>query len=113
MGERRRVWRQPRQGGIARMARRRAGKANQRSAAPRAGGRRGTTKAAHAKANTPSSEATASDRLPALERECEALRAELERERARRQALEEVYAAARDRIAWALDSLQGILDARR
>ena len=95
------------------MARRRAGKANPRSAAPRAGGRRGTAKAAQPKAHPPSAEATASDRLAALERECEALRAELERERARRRALEDVYAAARDRISWALDSLQGILDARR
>jgi len=47
-----------------------------------------------------------------LERECASLRQELERERARRQALEEVHAATRDRIAWALDSLQAILDAR-
>jgi hypothetical protein len=50
--------------------------------------------------------------LVVLERECAALRQELERERARRQALEEVQAATRDRIAWALDSLQAILDAR-
>jgi hypothetical protein len=52
------------------------------------------------------------ERLAALERERDALRAALERERARRQALEEVHAATRDRIAWALDSLQAILDAR-
>jgi hypothetical protein len=95
------------------MARRRAGKANPRSAARRAGGRRGTAKAAQPKALPSSAEATASDRVAALERECEALRAELERERARRRALEDVYAATRDRISWALDSLQGILDARR
>jgi hypothetical protein len=99
------------------MARRRAGKANPRSAAPRAGGGRGAAKAAqpkaHAPSHAPSTEATASDRVAALERECERLRAELERERTRRRALEDVYAAARDRISWALDSLQGILDARR
>jgi hypothetical protein len=95
------------------MARRRAGKANPRSAPPRADGRRGTAKAAQPKAHAPSTEAAASDRVAALERECEALRAELERERARRRALEDVYAATRDRISWALDSLQGILDARR
>jgi hypothetical protein len=95
------------------MARRRAGKANPRSAASPAGGRRGTAKATQPKARAPSTEAAASDRVAALERECEALRAELERERARRRALEDVYAATRDRISWALDSLQRILDARR
>ncbi len=92
------------------MARRRAGKANPTSATPRSGGRRGKAKAA-AK-TTAATEATLNERLAALERECAALREELERERSRRQALEEVHAATRDRIAWALDSLQVILDAK-
>jgi hypothetical protein len=52
------------------------------------------------------------ERLAALERECATLRDQLERERVRRQVLERVHAATRDRIAWALDSLQAILDAR-
>jgi hypothetical protein len=94
------------------MARRRAGKANPRRAAPRAGARRGKAKAGAPETNPPVSDATLTERLAALERERDALRAALERERARRQALEEVQAATRDRIAWALDSLQAILDAR-
>jgi hypothetical protein len=95
------------------MARRRAGKAKPRSAAPRAGGRRRkTTKGAVSEAQPAAPGATLSERLAALERERDALRAELELERARRRALEDVYAATRDRISWALDSLQTILDAK-
>jgi len=92
------------------MARRRAGKADPKSGALRGGRRR--TKARTVAAGTASAHETLNERLAALERECEALRAELERERSRRKALEEVHAAMRDRIAWALDSLQAILDAR-
>jgi hypothetical protein len=94
------------------MAQRRVGKANPRRAAPRAGARRGKAKAGAPATSLPVSDATLTERLAALERECHSLRAALERERARRQALEEVHAATRDRIAWALDSLQAILDAR-
>ena len=94
------------------MARRRAGKAKPRSAAPRAGGRRGKTKRTVSGAQPAVSGAALSERLTALERERDALRAELELERTRRRALEEVYAATRDRISWALDSLQTILDAK-
>ncbi|HEY7552348.1 MAG TPA: hypothetical protein VH913_22825 [Hyphomicrobiaceae bacterium] len=94
------------------MAQRRVGKANPRRAAPSAGGRRGKAKAGAPGASLPTSDAMLAERLAALERERDALRAALERERARRQALEEVHAATRDRIAWALDSLQAILDAR-
>jgi hypothetical protein len=94
------------------MARRRAGKAKPRSAAPRAGSRRSKTKGAGSEAQLAVSGATMSERLAALKRERDALRAELELERARRRALEEVYAATRDRISWALDSLQTILDAK-
>lgn len=90
------------------MARRRAGKAGPKSATLRGGGR----SRARTVASDAASEPTLSERLAALERDCASLRAELERERSRRQALEEVHAATRDRIAWALDSLQAILDAR-
>ena len=92
------------------MARRRAGKANPRSAAQPAGKQRDRAKAATA--NGPSSEADLKERLAALERECDGLRAALELERTRRRALEEVHAATRDRITWALTSLQSILNAK-
>jgi hypothetical protein len=82
------------------MARRRAGKAEPKSAVPQAGGARGKAKEA----------AALQERLSALERERDALRAALEVEQMRRHRLEEVHAAARDRIAWALDSLQSILE---
>jgi hypothetical protein len=45
-----------------------------------------------------------------MERERDALRAALEREQERARRLEEVQAAARDRLAWALESLHNILD---
>jgi hypothetical protein len=93
------------------MARRRAGKANPRGTALRGGGRRGKPKAATSK-TTPAPEATLAERFAALERERDALRTALEQERARRRTLEEVHAATRDRIAWALDSLQAILESR-
>jgi hypothetical protein len=91
------------------MARRRAGKAN-REGAPLPDGRR----AKAAAPETPASglDAPLIERVAALECERDALRAALELERARRRALEEVHAATRDRIAWALDSLQGILNAK-
>jgi hypothetical protein len=105
------------------MARRRAGKADSKSATPRPGGRRAKAKA---DAATPRPRATAPaanldanldagalrERLAAVERERDMLRAALDEERTRRLALEEVHAATRDRITWALDSLQAILDAR-
>ena len=81
------------------MARRRAGKAKPKSAVPREG---------RGKAKEP--DAALRERLNALERERDALRAALEVEQARRHKLEEVHAAARDRIAWALDTLQSILE---
>jgi hypothetical protein len=82
------------------MARRRAGKAKPRSAVAReAPGRRKTS--------------DLRERLAAVERERDQLRAALDVEQARRRKLEEVHATARDRIAWALDSLQSILDSKR
>jgi hypothetical protein len=83
------------------MARRRAEKAKPKSAVPQERGGRGKAKAA---------DAALQERLDALERERDALRAALEAEQARRRKLEDVNAAARDRIAWALDTLQSILE---
>ena len=88
------------------MARRHAGKASSRTALARDRGRRSKAKAV-------SPESSLKERLAALERERDALRAALEREQARARKLEEVNAAARDRIAWALDSLQNILETKR
>jgi hypothetical protein len=51
--------------------------------------------------------------LAALERERDALRAALEREASRVRKLEQMQALARDRISWALDSLQSILATKR
>jgi len=85
------------------MARRRAGKAKPKSVAAGDRGARGKVKA-------PAPEGALRERLAAIERERDALRAALEVEQARRRTLEEVHETARDRIAWALDSLQSILD---
>jgi hypothetical protein len=52
-------------------------------------------------------------RLAAAERECDTLRGELKRCEARMRQLEAAQAKVRERIAWALDSLQNILDAHR
>jgi hypothetical protein len=57
-------------------------------------------------------QATLEERIAALERERDDLRAALDEERARRRKLEEVYAAARGRISRALDSLHTILNAK-
>jgi hypothetical protein len=52
------------------------------------------------------------DKLAAVERERDALRLELERSEARLEALEKAHAHVRDRIAWALDSLQNIIQGK-
>jgi hypothetical protein len=88
------------------MARRSVGKASPKTARVRAGDRHGKNAAAAAESNL-------KDRLRALERERDALRAAFEREQVRIRKLEEANASARDRVAWALDSLQNILDSRR
>ena len=87
------------------MARRHAGKAGPRTAAMRDRGRR-------SKGKTAAPESSLKERLAALERERDALRVALEHEKARASKLQEVNAAARDRVAWALDTLQNILDAK-
>jgi hypothetical protein len=52
------------------------------------------------------------ERLAAVERECDALRAEIEHFKASQRQLEEAQARVRDRLAWALDSLHSILDSK-
>ena len=86
------------------MARRRASKA--RSGAPplRTPPVRPKAKAV----KTPS----AHNRVAALERERDMLKDELQRAQARVRQLEEGQAQVRDRIAWALDSLHGILEGK-
>jgi hypothetical protein len=86
------------------MARRSAGKAKARSVA--AGGPRNKDTTAAGP------ESALLERLAAVERERDALLAALSLEQERRRKLEEVHAAARDRIAWALDSLQSLLEAK-
>jgi hypothetical protein len=86
------------------MARRHAGKSSLRTAPER--GRRSKAKTGAVP------EAALSERLGALERERDALRAALEREQARVRKLEELNATARDRIAWAIDTLQNILGSK-
>jgi hypothetical protein len=87
------------------MARRYAGKANPSTAVERNRSRRGK-----AKATAP--EAALKEQVVALKRERDALRAALEREQSRVRKLEEINASARDRVAWALDSLRTILNNR-
>ena len=92
------------------MAGRRAVKANPKGAAARAGPRRRTRPPP---SETPAGAGpTPEERIAALERERDDLRAALDEERARRRKLEAVYAAARDRISRALDSLHTILNAK-
>ena len=52
------------------------------------------------------------ERLAALECERDQLREEVESFKARQRQLEETQAQVRDRIAWALDSLQNILEGK-
>jgi hypothetical protein len=87
------------------MARRHAGKAGPIAASVRDRSRRGKEK-------TAAPAISLKERLGVLERERDALRAALEREKARASKLEEINAAARNRIAWALDTLQNVLESK-
>jgi hypothetical protein len=89
------------------MARRHAGKASPRTA-PSVRDRGRPTQL-----ETSAAEGALKERLAALEQERDALRAALEREQVRARKLEELNATARDRISWALDSLQNILETKR
>lgn len=88
------------------MARRHVGKANSRTAPVRERGR-------PSKAKTVVSESTLKERLAALERERDSLRAALEREASRVRKLEQVNAHVQDRISWALEALEDILETKR
>jgi len=87
------------------MARRLANKARSKAAPARAQSQRG-------KGKTEGRDRTAQQRLTALERERDALRAELARAEERLGLLEKNQADVRDRIAWALDSLHNILQGK-
>ena len=88
------------------MARRQAGKTSPKPAIARDRGGR-------SRAKTDTADGSLKERLSALERERDTLREALQREQARVRKLEEVNATARDRISWALDTLQNILEAKR
>jgi hypothetical protein len=94
------------------MARRGAGKAKAKSVASGGQRNKGTVTAGAASGSAQMSEGALLERLAAVERERDALLAALSLEQERRRRLEEVHAAVRDRVAWALDSLQSILEAK-
>jgi hypothetical protein len=87
------------------MARRRAGKATNKSASAR-------TRTQHPKSKGGEVGPSVAQRLAALERERDALKGELAHSRARVRQLEDCHAQVRDRITWALDSLHNILDGK-
>lgn len=84
---------------------RRAQKARTKSAPIRAAAPRGKAKPADA-------DGALKTRLSTVERERDALRADLQRAEARLRSLEKAQEQVRDRIAWALDSLHNILDGK-
>jgi predicted nucleic acid-binding Zn-ribbon protein len=84
---------------------RRAQKARTKIAPARENAQRGKTKSTNAADPLKA-------RLAAIERERDALRAELQRAEAKVRELEKTQAQVRDRIAWALDSLHNILDGK-
>jgi predicted nucleic acid-binding Zn-ribbon protein len=86
------------------MARRLGSKARSKAAPARAQSR-------GSKAKTDGRDRTA-QRLTALERERDALRAELDKAQERLRQLEKSQTDVRDRIAWALDSLHNILQGK-
>jgi chromosome segregation ATPase len=88
------------------MARRLAGKARGKTVAA------ARTRSRGGKAKTEGRERTVRQRLAALERERDSLRAELARAEDRLRELEKNQATVSDRIAWALDSLHNILQGK-
>ncbi len=94
------------------MARRGAVKAKPKSVASGEQRNKGTATPGPAPGSAQMSERALLERLAAVERERDALLAALSLEQERRRRLEEVHATARDRIAWALDSLQSLLEAK-
>lgn len=53
------------------------------------------------------------ERLAGIERERDLLRADLERAQARIQHLEQMHLEVRERIAWAMDTLQSVVEGKR
>ncbi len=92
------------------MARRRAAKAGSKAAL--AGTRPQHGKVAHGKDAGGATPADLLERLASLERERDALKAELDHFKARQRRLEETQEQVRDRLAWALDSLHNILEGK-
>ena len=86
------------------MARQSGGKARTKAVSARARTARG---------NTSKGGGTAQQQLAVVERERDALRSELKRVQSQMQRLEQTQAQVRDRISWALDSLQNILDNKK
>jgi chromosome segregation ATPase len=91
------------------MARRRASKAGSKTAPAVARPHQGREPAKTARGGSLPGNGALRERLAAVERECDALRAELERFKAQQRQLEETHAQVRDRLTWALDSLHSIL----
>jgi len=87
------------------MARRLANKARSKAAPARTQSRRG-------KAKPEAKDRAAQQRLAALERERDALRAELDQAEERLRVMQKNHADVCDRIAWALDSLHNILQGK-
>jgi flagellar motility protein MotE (MotC chaperone) len=93
------------------MARRRATKARSKSAS--AGARTPRGKAVRGqKTEAATEDGGLRQRLAAVERERDQLKADLDRSSARLKQLEDTQAQVRDRIAWALDSLHNILEGK-
>ena len=92
------------------MARGRAIKAGSKSASAAERPVRGKTARGKRAESVPNG--TLQERLAALERERDQLKAELESFKVRQRRLEETQAQVRDRIAWALDSLHNILEGK-
>ena len=87
------------------MAGSRAAKARTKNVSPRRASQRGNPREI-------APEAGLKELVAALERERDALRAELERSAARVRTLEKAQAQVRDRIAWALDTLHNLIEGK-
>jgi len=98
--------------GYLAMTRRRASKAGSETAPVAARPEHGHGQAKAARGKTLPSNGALRERLAAVERECDALRAEIEHFKANQRQLEEAQTRVRDRLAWALDSLHSILDSK-
>jgi hypothetical protein len=98
--------------GYLAMTRRRASKAGSETAPVAARPEHGHGQAKAARGKALPGNGALRERLAAVERECDALRAELERFKAHQRQLEEAQDKVRDRLTWALDSLHSLLDSK-